>query len=177
VTSESKPETRPRIRVLHREEIVAVGSSDEPLLIPVGHVSVLARAKVLGRMHSGRAEFEARAIGENVVELALKPTPPISGVLVDSSGHPMPGLAVAILEVEPTTVMLRGDGGIGAQLASATTRTDDRGEFSWMPRNVSNADPLYQVAVVELWQAKADPVLVRLDDAPLSIVVEPAPPR
>lgn len=111
------------------------------------------------------------------MEIELKRTPPISGVLVDAAGNPMRGLGVAILEVDPTTVMLRGDGGIGAQLASVTTRTNERGEFSWEPRAITSPDPLYQVAVVELWQAKADPVLVRLDDAPLSIVVEPAPPR
>lgn len=173
----NKRDAQPRIRVLHRNEIVAVGIDDEWLQVPVGHLEVLARAKVWGQMQSGKAQVDTKTGGENRVQIELKPTPPISGVLLDIAGNRMPGLGVAILEVDPTTVMLRGDGGIGAQLASVTTRTNERGEFSWQPRKLSSPDPLYQVAVVELWQAKADPVLVRLDDAPLSIVVEPAPPR
>ncbi len=177
------------VRVMHRDEIVAVGCEDEPMLVPVGHLSVLARKNIRGRAHSGRARIDALAGLENHVEVELSPTPPITGTLVDAAGKPMPGLGLHIRQVELrtladaagtrapqttlTALLRRADGGVPP--LAATIRTNYLGEFEWMPAIDRSPDPIYQVLVVELWQTKADPVLVKLDDAPLSIVVEPTP--
>lgn len=176
------------VRVSHRDEIVALGLDDEWLQVPVGALSVLARRSLRGRPHSGKGPVDAKAGIENHLELELHPTPPITGTLVDADGRPMPGLGVHLRQVEyveaPSsvkepgawqttlaTIVRRGDGGVPA--LTATTRTNHLGEFAWMPGVGRSPDPVFQVIVVELWQAKADPVLVQLDDAPLEIVVEP----
>lgn len=166
---------RARVRVLHRDEAVAHGYDDEPLLVPAGSLSVWARRNVLGRMHSGRALIDAKVGIVNRVEVVLTPTPPLKGTLVDDTGRPMTGLGVQIREVDPTTIALRTDGGVQPPRAAASTRTNHLGEFSYMPPVTKSVDPLYQVMVVELWRTQADPVLVKLDDAPLNIVVEPVP--
>jgi hypothetical protein len=179
------------VRVMHRDEIVAVGCDGEPMLVPVGQLSVLARRSIKGRALSGRARIESRAGIENRLEVELGPTPPITGTLVDSSGNPMPGVALHIRQLEwlepraalgfpgeepaLNALLRRADAGVPA--LSATTRTNNLGEFSWQPTFGRTPDPIFQVVVLEMWQARADPVLVKLDDAPLSIEVEPAPPR
>ena len=166
---------RGRVRVLHRDELIAHGSDDEPLLVPVGHLTLLARRNVRGHVHAGKAEIDTKAEIINHVEVDLSPTPPLRGTLVDGEGRPMAGLGVFVREVDPTTIALRSNGGVQPPRAAASTITNHLGEFTWMPHLTRSADPVYQVMVVELWRTQADPVLVRLDDAPLNIVVEPAP--
>lgn len=179
------------VRVMYRDEVVAVGCFSESILVPVGNLSVLARRNIKGSTYSGRARTDTKAGIENVLEIALSPTPPITGRLVDATGQPMPGLQVLVRLVqfvdardlgaleaqqhrEPIlNAVVRRDGGFVGRFAGGT-RTNRLGEFSWAPGVGGGPDPIFQVMVVGLWQTKADPVLVKLDDAPLEIEVEPA---
>lgn len=180
------------IRVMHRDEIVAAGFFGEPIQVPVGVLSVLARRNLKGRVHSGKARVEARAGLMNKVDLELSPSPPITGKVVDASGRAMPGVGVHVREVALAELLeiarerpgadldaigaqlkLRADGGTSGLAASV--RTDSAGEFAWTPTSTSGPDPLFQVVVVELWRTRAETVLVKLDDAPLTVEVVPAP--
>lgn len=174
------------VRVMHRDEIVNAGLLGEPMPVPVGSLSVLVRRKVKGSVISGKARIDTREGQLNVLEVELTPAAPITGKVVDGSGRPLPGVGVsfrevtlpvsdsdALIEAIEYQALAQRDGRIARLPAS--TRTDASGAFSWMPDLSRSADPLFQVIVVETWRNSTDPVLVRLDDAPLIVEAEPAP--
>lgn len=161
------------VRVYQGGSFATEGSSEEPLLVPLGNVDLLARKSARGRAFTGRAFAKVMADQKNHVVVYLQPSPPLRGRLVDAGGRPVAGVEVRADEIDMTTTAELPDGGVFWRVfASGSTTTNHAGDFSLSPPLRCCVDPIFRVTVLGLWRASRH-VLVRFDDAPLEVVVEP----
>lgn len=156
------------VRVTRRGEFVAAGASDSPIEVPEGSVEILAMRSALSRGYSGRAEATLADVEAGEALVRLKPLQPIRGRLVNASGGPVPGVTVSMRAVDPTRAVMIPDGGIVRPASSSVS--GPTGEFSLTAATCD--DPIWLVTVGGLWRT-AHQVLVRLDDAPIEVVIEP----
>lgn len=154
------------VRVQHRGDFVTEATSAFPIEVPVGHLELLTRRLVRGRLFSARGEADVLDDGADV-DLYFKPSQPIRGRLLDASGRAVAGVDVRITEVDVTKPT---DGGV---TWNNSTTSNSVGQFSFSPASLDCADPVYQLAVALPWRTTRQ-VLVRLDDAPLEVMIEPA---
>lgn len=166
------------VRVVHRGEFAAGGRSDEPILVPVGALELLARRGASGTVFSGRASTTTTMWrDEHEAHVSLSLTPALRGRVVDTRGHPMPGITVVTRELDFTAQLQLVDGGAPAteEIYGPSTVTDPLGEFKLPWPGLRSAVPVYMVAATGLWRTTRL-TLVGLDEAaPLTVEVAPAP--
>lgn len=156
------------VRVIQRGVVVAAGSSEDFLWVPLGSVDVQARRNARGRIFSGKTALKVTQ-DTDTADVSLSPSPPLRGRLVDGSGNALGGLSVEAAEIELDD---RLDGLSSSLVTVASTTSNTLGEFSLTPALRGSAEPVYLVRVMGLWRTKRQ-VMVSLDDAPLEVVVEP----
>ncbi|MDP2270183.1 MAG: carboxypeptidase-like regulatory domain-containing protein [Archangium sp.] len=159
-----------RLRVLRHHELVAEGMGKQPLWVPFGELNVLARRNWRGAVQTGKTSIVVKDETPPTAEITLSASPPLRGRVVDATGLPVAGITVQARELR----MFREETGEVQVVASFEGLTGHEGEFSIAPYLVGTADPVYHVSVTGLWRTTR-PVLVRIDDAPLEVLVEPAP--
>ncbi len=162
------------LRVTRRGEFVSAGASDRPIEVPEGSVEILAMRSALSRGYSGRAEATPAEVEGGEALVRLKPIQPIQGRLVNTSGWPVPGVPVNVGAVDPTSAAMLPDGGIAwppSPRPAASSVSGLTGEFSLTAAACD--DPTWLVTVGGGWRT-AHQVLVRLDDAPIEVVIEPS---
>lgn len=166
------------VRVLHRGEFAAGGRSDQPLLVPVGALELLARRGFEGAVFSGKASTTTVPRREgNTAEIRLAPAPPLKGKVVDTAGNPVPGITVVTRELDFTSQLQLPDGGSPAaeDIYGPSTVSGPLGEFRLPWPGLRSAAPVYLVATTGLWRTTRL-TLVGLDEAaPLMVEVAPVP--
>ncbi|MDP1826075.1 MAG: carboxypeptidase-like regulatory domain-containing protein [Archangium sp.] len=166
------------VRVLHRGDFAAGGRSDEPILVPVGALELLARRGANGAVFSGKASTTTTMWrDENEAQISLSLAAPLRGMVVDTSGQPMPGITVVARELDFAAQLQLADGGSPAteEIYGPSTVTDPLGEFKLPWPGLRSAVPVYMVAVTGLWRTHRL-TLVGLDEtAPLTVEIAPAP--
>lgn len=163
------------VQVRQHDDVIIVGWEDDSFWVPVGQLDLLARRNVKGRIFSGRASVKVEADQENEAVVVLRPSPPLRGRLLTTTGAALGGLTLEARELDMSRGAQRPDGGVEWEIVSRVSGTTDHlGEFSLLPPLTRSADPVYQLEVMGLWQATRT-VLVRIDDAPVELEIAPAP--
>lgn len=158
-----------RVRVFRNDEQVAEGLSTERLWVPMGELKVRARRKWRASIYSGMTSIVLKPQMVAITEVALSPSPPLRGRVVNAAGLPVPGLSLEVRELER-----REEGTEVVVVDILHGLTGHQGEFSIVPSVSRSVDPVYLLSVAGLWRTTRQ-VLVRIDDAPLEVAVEPVP--
>ena len=130
------------------------------LRLPVGEVQSRALTVERGQLLRASQRVVVKGGEKNELRLAFSEAPPVSGVVLDARGAPVPGVTVG-LALAPSN-----PGSVPRSQEQAVT--DARGRFALVPRLIRGGDPLYEVHLLPPWKEKRV-VQVRLGDAPVTV--------